>query len=97
MDKNVPSGWIKVDLRSDKVVTGFATQGYGEESIGEWVTRYMAFYNNGYGKWTSFQDEDGNSIVSGMNSVWLLQLCKGLSSDCGLLLHCTAKSDFEYN
>ena len=36
--------WIKITLDQDMVITGIATQGYGNTSFSEWVSNYLIFY-----------------------------------------------------
>jgi len=40
------SSWIKVNLETDKVITGLATQGYGDLAVREWVTSYSVMYRS---------------------------------------------------
>ena len=40
---------IEVDLGSEKVITGLATQGYGDTSVTEWVTSYTVLYKSTMG------------------------------------------------
>lgn len=42
--QELQSSWIKVDLGTEKVITGLATQGYGDTSVSEWVTSYIIMY-----------------------------------------------------
>lgn len=36
--------WIKIKLDQDMVITGIATQGYGNASFSEWVSSYLIFF-----------------------------------------------------
>ncbi|KXJ20935.1 Coagulation factor VIII [Exaiptasia diaphana] len=39
--------WISVDFKREVVVTGIATQGYGNITAQEWVTQFVLLYSNG--------------------------------------------------
>ena len=39
--------WIMVELGKETVVTGIATQGYGDTAIEEWVTKYTLMFSTG--------------------------------------------------
>lgn len=39
--------YITVDLGNDTVVTGVSTQGYGDTTVQEWVTKYNLMFLNG--------------------------------------------------
>lgn len=56
--------WIKVDLGTDKVITGLATQGYGDTSVTEWVTSYIAMYESRMGDMQQFTNMQGGPKVS---------------------------------
>lgn len=44
---NANDSWIIVKLGKETVVTGIATQGYGDPAVEEWVTRYRLMYSSG--------------------------------------------------
>lgn len=39
--------WIMVELGKETVVTGIATQGYGDTAMEEWVTKYTLMFSTG--------------------------------------------------
>ena len=39
--------WVKVNLDESTVITGIASQGYGNSTAAEWVSEYMVFYQKG--------------------------------------------------
>ena len=39
--------WLEIDLDQRTVITGIATQGYGDDTAREWVTRYLMSYQKG--------------------------------------------------
>lgn len=49
---------LEIKLGEKKVITGIATQGYGNETVQEWVTSYKLFYEKG-GMLTYIKDADG--------------------------------------
>ena len=55
--------WIKIDLRKELVITGIATQGYGEASVAEWVTSYRLMYTTKK-DFDYFNDIHGKPLVS---------------------------------
>lgn len=57
-DPNQGSGWIKVELGKKMVITAIATQGFGDDSVEEWISQYMVMYSNG-GDYTYFKDLKG--------------------------------------
>ena len=59
--------WIKIDLRKELVITGIATQGYGDPSVAEWVTSYRLMYADKQG-FHYFKDNHGKPLV---RAVWL--------------------------
>lgn len=44
---NANQSWIMVELGKETVVTGIATQGYGDTAIEEWVTKYTLMFSIG--------------------------------------------------
>lgn len=44
---NANDSWIIVKLGKETVVTGIATQGYGDPAVEEWVTGYRLMYSSG--------------------------------------------------
>ena len=61
-DSKQDTGWIKVELEKKMVITAIATQGYGDSSVEEWISRYMVMFSNG-GDFMYFKDLDGNLQV----------------------------------
>lgn len=55
--------WIRIDLRQQLVVTGIATQGYGDPSVAEWVSSYRLMYADKL-DFAYFVDVDGEVLVS---------------------------------
>lgn len=55
--------WIRIDLGGEKIVTGIATQGYGNASVSEWITRYKLMYA-AKNEILEFVDNDGEAMVS---------------------------------
>lgn len=41
------------------VITGIATQGYGDVLVNEWLTAYILLYSQG-GDYTYFRERNGN-------------------------------------
>ena len=61
-DSKQDTGWIKVELEKKMVITAIATQGYGDSSVEEWISRYMVMFSNG-GDFMYFKDLGGNLQV----------------------------------
>lgn len=57
------STWIKVNLGTEKVITGLATQGYGDTSVMEWVTSYIVVYRSKLGDLLQITTMQGGSKV----------------------------------
>lgn len=55
--------WIRIDLGGEQIVTGIATQGYGNASVSEWITRYKLMYAT-KNEILEFVDNDGEEMVS---------------------------------
>lgn len=55
--------WIRIDLGGEQIVTGIATQGYGNASVPEWITRYKLMYAT-KNEILEFVDNDGEVMVS---------------------------------
>jgi len=55
------------------VITGIATQGYGNSSAEEWVSMYMMLYEKGDGL-PFFTEIDGESLKVGVTMLFLLNL-----------------------
>ena len=62
-DPSQGSGWMKVELGKEMVITAIATQGYGDSDSEEWILSYMLMYSNG-GDFLYFKDLDGKLQVS---------------------------------
>lgn len=43
-NKNITLSWIKVEFNRPVIVTSIATQGYGDDSVAEWITRFYLLY-----------------------------------------------------
>lgn len=56
------------------VITGIATQGFGNASLNEWVTSYMVFYDKRGAEETVYCTmEDGETLkVSSLSFWWLV-------------------------
>ena len=54
--------YITVDLGNDTVVTGVSTQGYGDTTVQEWVTKYSLMFLNGNDFWP-FKETSGATRV----------------------------------
>ena len=52
--------WLAVNLDHDMVITGIATQGYGNLSVQEWVESYIIYYEKG-NDFKFFTEADGLS------------------------------------
>lgn len=57
------SSWIKVNLGTEKVITGLATQGYGDTAVREWVTSYSVMYRSNLGVFLEIKTMQGGSKV----------------------------------
>ena len=55
--------WIRIDLEREQIVTGIATQGYGDASVPEWVKSYRLMYASGR-EFAYFVDSNGETKVS---------------------------------
>lgn len=62
-DRKQSGGWIKVELEKQMVITGIATQGYGDPRVPEWTEQYMVMYSKG-GDYLYFQNLEGDLKVS---------------------------------
>lgn len=54
--------WIRIDLQKVLVITGIATQGYGDASVAEWVTSYRLMYADKQ-DFDYFKDNRGSLLV----------------------------------
>jgi hypothetical protein len=63
------STWLKIELKEEMVITGIATQGYGDSKIGEWVKQYMLLYSTGQ-DYLYFKDDKGGLKVSLFGFLW---------------------------
>ena len=67
------SGWFKVELDHIMVITGIATQGYGDTSVDEWLLNYMLLYSQGEDyPFSDFRDTEGNPQVRSMLRLFLI-------------------------
>ena len=55
--------WIKVNLVTEKVITGLATQGYGDTAVMEWATSYSVMYRSKLGDILQIKSMQGGSKV----------------------------------
>ena len=46
VDLNGTRPWITVDLGEETVITGISTQGYGDITLNEWVTKYNLWFSS---------------------------------------------------
>jgi len=60
--------WISVKLGRKLIVTGIATQGYGEPSVAEWITSYRVMYAADKLDYAYFVDLNGDVLVSGTSN-----------------------------
>ena len=47
-----------MELGKEMVITAIATQGFGDDSVEEWIKQYMVMYSNG-GDYLYFKDLKG--------------------------------------
>ena len=57
------SSWIKVNLVTEKVITGLATQGYGDTAVMEWVKSYSVMYRTKLRDFVQIKTMQGGSKV----------------------------------
>ena len=55
--------WIKVNLVTEKVITGLATQGYGDSAVMEWITSYSVMYRSKLGDFLPIKTMRGATKV----------------------------------
>lgn len=62
-DKRAPEdSWLSVSFEKKLVITAIATQGYGDPSVKEWVTKFVLFY---FSSGTDFKPiSDGHSNMT---------------------------------
>ena len=66
--------WLKINLDQDMVITGIATQGFGNASLNEWVTSYMVFYDKrGADETVYCTMEDGETLKVGVSAILILR------------------------
>ena len=66
--------WLKISLDKDMVITGIATQGFGNVSLNEWVTSYMVFYDKRGGDETVYCTmEDGETLKVSVFAILVLR------------------------
>ena len=58
-----PLNMIGIELGEDTVITGIATQGYGDPTVSEWVTNFNVFYKNSLGHYQPVRSIDGKALV----------------------------------
>lgn len=58
-----PLNMIGIELGEDTVITGIATQGYGDPTVSEWVTNFNVFYKNSLGRYQPVRSIDGKALV----------------------------------
>ena len=58
------SNMIGIDLDEDMVITGIATQGYGDSSVVEWVKSFNLFYKDSVGQHRGVKTTKGKLLVS---------------------------------
>ena len=68
--------WLKINLDQDTVITGIATQGFGNVSLNEWVTNYVVFYDKrGADETVYCTTEDGETLKVIMFSISSFASC----------------------
>lgn len=67
-DPNSPVTWVKIELKENMIITGIATQGYGDSKVGEWIKEYMLLYSTGK-DYLYFKDQNGRTKVRNFNAV----------------------------
>ena len=72
------SAWFKVEIGQIIVITGIATQGYGDTSVSEWLSSYILLYSKG--------DDDHFSYFMDTNGELQVSLVQWLSLFFNLLL-----------
>lgn len=66
--------WLKVNLDQDMVITGIATQGFGNASLNEWVTSYMVFYDKRNADEAVYcTTEDGETLKVSVFAIWVVR------------------------
>ncbi|XP_048586169.1 lactadherin-like [Nematostella vectensis] len=68
--KSQENSWLSVDFGRGVVITGIATQGYGERGIQEWVTKFMLMYS------TQEDDNEKTLAPADRSSEWA-STCEG--------------------
>lgn len=68
--KKASSTWLKIDLKEKMIITGIATQGYGDPQVGEWVKQYMLLYSTGK-DYLDFKDQSGTLKVRHLNPIYI--------------------------
>ncbi|XP_031555918.1 retinoschisin-like [Actinia tenebrosa] len=68
-DKSAPKeSWITVDFEKKLVITAIATQGYGDPTTDEWVTKFVLLYFSNGQNFKPLKDEhDDINIFIGNN------------------------------
>ena len=61
-DHYITLPWIRIDFEKQLVVTGIATQGYGDSSVAEWLTLFKLMYADQL-NFDFFVDSDGTPLV----------------------------------
>lgn len=57
------SSWLKIELKEKMIITGIATQGYGDSKNPEWVKKYMILFSTGGSEYDYFKDQSGGMMV----------------------------------
>lgn len=64
------SSWLKVEVGRIIVITGIATQGYGDTSVKEWLSSFILLYSESEDEsFSYFRDKDGNLQVKHVNFI----------------------------
>ena len=64
------SSWLKVEVGRIIVITGIATQGYGDTSVNEWLSSFILLYSESEDEsFSYFRDKDGNLQVKHVNFI----------------------------
>ena len=77
LESSTGNPWLMVDLGREVVITGIATQGYGDTSVSEWVTSYRLMHavEKLGSVYYSFMDANGDVQVIMLSTYSVIQ-CK---------------------
>lgn len=73
------SAWITIDLRKPMIVTEISTQGYGDRSASEWVTKFQLFFaTNSEGDYKYYKSKSGAQMVSELRRIFHQRIVNGV-------------------